>query len=123
MARQIRALDHEITQATELRMARWRAHFTLEDMSRFCWVPLGEWRAVDAELQSLIVQRTPPDDPAARAACARADALVSRSVGGDPRLLGQLAGAMAAEPVLRAGMKLGLETLAYLKAVRAAKGA
>ncbi len=112
-----------VEQATELRMARWRAHFTLDDMSRFRWVPLNEWRAVDAELQSLIAQRTPPDAPEARAACARADVLVSRSVGDDPALLGKLAGAMAGEPVLRAGMKLGVETLAYLKAVRTSKGA
>ncbi|MEO8056767.1 MAG: MerR family transcriptional regulator [Burkholderiales bacterium] len=112
-----------VEQATELRMARWQAHFTLDEMSRFRWVPLSEWRAVDATLQALIARRTPPGDPAAQAACANADALVSRSVGDDPVLLRQLAAAMAAEPVLRAGMKLGPEVLSYLKAVREAKGA
>ena len=112
-----------VEQATELRMARWQAHFTLGEMSRFRWVPLSEWRAVESTLQSLIARRTPPGDPAAQAACANADALVSRSVGADPVLLRQLAAAMAAEPVLRAGMKLGPEVLSYLTAVRAALGA
>ncbi len=112
-----------VEQATELRMARWKSYFTLADMSRFRWVPLSEWHEVDAELQTLIAQRMPPGDPAAQAACARADALASRSVGDDPELLRKLAAAMAADPVLRAGAKIGPEALAYLKAVRAARGA
>jgi DNA-binding transcriptional MerR regulator len=111
-----------VEQATELRMARWQAYFTLADMSRFRWVPLSEWREVDAELQALMAQRTPPDEPAAQAACARADALVGRTVGNDPELLRKLAAAMAADPVLRAGAKLGPEAMAYLKAVRATRG-
>ncbi len=109
-------------QATTLRMARWQAHFTLDEMSRFRWVPLSDWRSVEATLQALIEQRTPPEATAARAACASADALISRTVGDDPVLLRKLATAMAAEPVLGAGMKLGPEVRAYLKAVRAAHG-
>jgi len=112
-----------VEQATELRMARWQAHFTLADMSRFRRVPPREWRDVGDELQALMAQHTPPDAPAAQAAGARADALVSRTVGGDPELLRKLAAAMAAEPVLRAGANLGSEAMAYLKAVRAARGA
>ncbi|MEQ1683113.1 MAG: MerR family transcriptional regulator [Burkholderiaceae bacterium] len=112
-----------VEQATELRMARWQAHFTLADMGRFRWVPLSEWREVDAELQHLMARHTRPDDPAAQAACVRADALMSRSMGGDPLLLHKLAEAMGADPVLRAGAQLAPRSLAYLRAVRAARGA
>ena len=109
-----------VEQATDMRMARWLAHFTLAEMSRFRWVPLSEWRAVEAKIQALIKRRTPPDAPAAQAACADADALVSRVVGDDPVLLQKLVGAVAAEPVLRAGMKWGPDVLAYLHAARGA---
>jgi DNA-binding transcriptional MerR regulator len=114
------AVVRYMEQATDLRMARWQAHFTLAEMSRFRWVPLSEWRTVETSIQGLMRQRTPPGSRAALAACARADALVSRAVGDDPVLLRKLAGAMASEPVLRAGMKLGNDSLAYLQAVRAA---
>lgn len=109
-----------VEQATDLRMARWRAHFTLAEMSRFRWVPLAEWRAVDAVIRRLIDKGTAPNSRAAHAACLKADALISRVVDDDPVLLRKLAAAMAAEPVLRAGTKFGPEVLDYLKAVRAA---
>jgi len=109
-----------VEQATDMRMARLLAHFTLAEMSRFRWVPLSEWRAVEAKIQALIKRRTPPHAPAAQAACAAADVLIGRVVGDDPVLLQKLAGAMAAEPVLRAGLTWGPDVLAYLHAVRAA---
>ena len=115
------AVVRYVDQATELRMARWRAHFTLDDLSRFRWVPLTEWRALELQIQTLIDQRAAADAPAAQAACDAADALVSRAVGDDPVLLKRLSTALAAEPVLRAGVKLGAESLAFLQAVRAAR--
>lgn len=111
-----------VEQATELRMARWRAHFTLAELSRFRWVPLSEWRGVELRVQRLIARGAPPGSRAARHACAEADALIGRAVGDDPLLLRKLADAMAREPVLRAGVKLGGETLDYLQTVRAAQG-
>lgn len=115
------ALVRYVEQATDLRMARWQAHFTLDQMSRFRWVPLAEWQAVEAAVRALIRRRASPRSAAARAACERADALVSRVAGDDPALRAQLAVAMAAEPLLRAGMKLGPEVLGYLQTVRAAR--
>jgi DNA-binding transcriptional MerR regulator len=111
-----------VEQATELRFARWLAHFTLAEMSRFRWVPSSDWQAVNTAVQRLIARNAAPTSRAAVAACARADALISRTVDDDPVLLRKLAGAIASEPVLRAGVKLGTEVLDYLHAVRAAQG-
>ena len=108
-----------VEQATDLRMARWLAHFSLAEMRRFRWVPLAEWQSVEATVRALMRRRAAPTTAAAQAACDRADALVSRSVGNDPESLRKLAVAMSAEPVLRAGMKLGPDVLAYLQVVRA----
>lgn len=115
------AVVRYVEQATDLRMARWRAHFTLDDLSRFRWVPLTEWRALELQIQTLIDQRAAADGPAAQAACDATDILVSRAVGDDPVLLKRLSTALAAEPVLRAGVPLGAESLNFLQAVRAAR--
>ncbi len=108
-----------VEQATEQRMARWLAHFSMADLSRFGWVPLHEWRALDQAVSALIQRATQPTAPEARALGQAADKLVRRVVGGDAALLQILATAMAVEPVLRAGMNLTPPVQAYLQQVRA----
>lgn len=112
------AVVRYVEQATALRMACWQVHFTLAEMRRFRRVPLDEWRALVAAAQGLIAARGAPSAPAARALYASADALLHRAMGMEPALHRKLVHAIATEPVLRAGMVLGPEVLAFLRDVK-----
>ena len=111
-----------VEQATELRLAHWRKHCTMAELSRFGWVRHEEWQALTAAVRRLIADGVDPAAPAALAVQANALALLLRTADGDAALLHKLGSAVAADPVLRAGSALAPEVRAYLQQVRDATG-
>ena len=111
-----------VEQATELRLAHWRKHCTMAELSRFGWVRHEEWQALTAAVRRLIADGVDPAAPAAGAVQANALALLLRTADGDAALLHKLGSAVAADPVLRAGSALAPEVRAYLQQVRDATG-
>ena len=111
-----------VEQATELRLAHWRKHCTMAELSRFGWVRHEEWQALTAAVRRLIADGVDPAAPAALAVQANALALLLRTADGDAALLHKLGSAVAADPVLRAGSALAPEVRAYMQQVRDATG-
>ena len=111
-----------VEQATELRLAHWRKHCTMAELSRFGWVRHEEWQALNAAVQRLIADGVAPASPAARPVQTIALALLLRAANGDAALAYKLGSAMAADPVLRAGSALTPEVWAYLQKMRGATG-
>ena len=111
-----------VEQATELRLAHWRKHCTMAELSRFGWVRHEKWQALTAAVRRLIADGVDPAAPAALAVQANALALLLRTADGDAALLHKLGSAVAADPVLRAGSALAPEVRAYLQQVRDATG-
>ena len=111
-----------VEQATELRLAHWRKHCTMAELSRFGWVRHEEWQALTAAVRRLIADGVDPAAPAARVVQANALALLLRTADGDAALLHKLGSAVAADPVLRAGSALAPEVRAYMQQVRDATG-
>ena len=111
-----------VKQATELRLAHWRKHCTMAELSRFGWVRHEKWQALTAAVRRLIADGVDPAAPAALAVQANALALLLRTADGDAALLHKLGSAVAADPVLRAGSALAPEVRAYMQQVRDATG-
>ena len=111
-----------VEQVTELRLAHWRKHCTMAELSRFGWVRHEKWQALTAAVRRLIADGVDPAAPAALAVQANALALLLRTADGDAALLHKLGSAVAADPVLRAGSALAPEVRAYMQQVRDATG-
>lgn len=117
------ALLRYIEQATALRMAAWRRHFSLAEMGRFRRADPVQWQQLAHEAEALIAAGLPPASAQARALAGRLQALVGQVVGGDPALLQKMRAAMAAEPLLRAGALLPPAVMGYLQAAAVQAGA
>lgn len=116
------ALLRYIEQATTLRMAAWRRHFSTAEMSRFRRADLAQWQQLAHATMELISTGVPATAPQARALAAQLHALVRHVVDDDPALLHKMQAAMAAEPLLRAGALLPPPVQAYLHAASAPPG-
>lgn len=110
------ALVRYIEQATDLRLAAWRRHFTLAEMGCFQRVDAAQWAALAADAQDLMDAGVPGSAPAAQVLAGRLQGLVGQTVGHDPQRVRKMVSAMAAEPLLRAGALLPAPAQAYLKA-------
>lgn len=86
------AMVRWIEQATTPRLAAWQRHFSLAELSRFGHLPSSAWRALD--------------DLSAAERDTRLQAQLLTLVGEDAALLARLRQALAAEPLLRAGLAL-----------------
>lgn len=105
-----------IEQATDLRMAAWRRHFSLDEMSRFQRVEATAWAALSTEAEALMAAGVAATNPQAQALAGRLRDLVLQTVGQDPELVRKMAAALAAEPLLRAGAAVPPAVKAYLQA-------
>ena len=110
------ALVHYIEQATALRLAAWQRHFSTAEMSRFRRVGASQWQQLSHAAEGLMAQGLPPSSAPARALAAQLQALISHVVGGDAAQLLKMRGAVAAEPLLRAGAMLPEPVKGYLQA-------
>lgn len=113
------AMVRYIAQATSLRLAAWQRHFTLAELGRFRHVGAAAWRQLADDAQALITNAAPLDAAPWQALGARLQGLLQQLSGHDPVLLLQLQHALAAEPLLRAGLPLPAALLAQLQAVAA----
>ncbi|MES2715613.1 MAG: MerR family transcriptional regulator [Pseudomonadota bacterium] len=108
-----------IEQATTLRLAAWQRHFSLADLGRFRHVGADDWRQLADDGQALINSATPLDAAPWQALAARLQGLLQQLSGHDPLRLQALQRALAAEPLLRAGLPLPAALLAQLQALAA----
>lgn len=113
------AMVRYIEQATALRLAAWLRHFSLAEMSRFQRVDEAQWAMLAADAEGLMAAQLPASSPAAQALAGRLQALIGQTVGNDPSLVQKMAAALAAEPLLRAGVMLPAAAKAYLQAAAA----
>lgn len=113
------AMVRYVEQATALRLAAWQRHFSLAEMSRFQRVDEARWAAVASEAEALMAAKRPAASAAARGLAGRLQALLGQAMGDDPALVQKMAGALAAEPLLRAGAMLSEPVKAYLQAAAA----
>lgn len=113
------AMVRYIEQATALRLAAWLRHFSLAEMSRFQRVDEAQWATLAADAEGLMAAQLPASSPAAQALAGRLQALIGQTVGNDPSLVQKMAAALAAEPLLRAGVMLPAAAKACLQAAAA----
>ncbi|NPC58872.1 MerR family transcriptional regulator [Caenimonas soli] len=104
-----------ISKTIELRMGLLTRYVTLAEIRRFCHVPEADWRALAAEVESLLAQGVPAASAQAGAAAQKWQALIDRLVNHDASVRGRLMQAYACEPLLRAGSVLGEHLSAYLR--------
>jgi hypothetical protein len=114
------ALVRYIEQATALRQAAWRRHFSLAEMSRFQRVDAAQWAILATEAERLMAAGVAATSLEAQALAGRLQVLIGQAMGHDPQMVRKMAAAMAAEPLLSAGASLPTAARAYLQAAASA---
>jgi DNA-binding transcriptional MerR regulator len=110
------ALVRYVEQASELRMALWQRHFTLDELARFGRSHDDELKALQRDIARARSRRLAPGAPAARGLAERWQRLLTQAAGGDDALGRRLRRAYAQEPALRAGAPLSEADMTFLLA-------
>lgn len=117
------ALVRYVEQASERRMALWRQHFTLEELSRFHTPDAEAVRPLQQAVEAARSAGLPPDSPAAVPLLAQWLALLARAAGGDRGRGQRLMRAYLQTPALRVGVRLSPEVMDFLVAAAGHHGA